>query len=77
MIDLDTAVQIAEKFLNDDIAVAGDDSIVVVDVIERPDGWLMAYNSRKFTQTGDLLYAVVGAPLFVSADGETRYEVAP
>lgn len=66
MIDVETAAQIAEKFLNEHFQL-DDDVVVVTDVEQQGDYYLFQYNSRKYLETGDLLYAIVeGHPIAVN-----------
>jgi len=66
MIDLYTAAHIAENFLNQHFQLA-DDRVVVIEPQETPDYWVFQYNSARYLETGDLIYAIVeGLPLYVS-----------
>jgi len=66
MIDLYTAAQIAEDFLNQHFQLA-DDRVVVIEPQETADYWVFQYNSARYLETGDLIYAIVeGLPLYVS-----------
>ncbi|MCS6834459.1 MAG: YrhB family protein [Anaerolineae bacterium] len=66
MIDLHTAAHIAEDFLNRHFQLVND-RLVVIEPQETPDYWVFQYNSARYLETGNLLYAVVeGLPLYVS-----------
>ncbi|MEZ4263997.1 MAG: YrhB domain-containing protein [Polyangiaceae bacterium] len=42
--------------------VGGTDGIAIIDsqTIEKPYGWVFYYNSRRYVESGDLVYALVG-----------------
>lgn len=73
MIDVETAIRIAEEVLNQDFQL-DDDSIVVTDVQEADDHYCFSYNSRRYNETGDLMYALVeGHPIYVSKQDGSVY----
>lgn len=48
------------------------EELVLLDsqTVERPYGWVFFYNSRRFVETGNVLYALAGnGPLLVCDDG--------
>jgi hypothetical protein len=66
MIDLSTAANIAEKILNEHFNLDGD-VVVVFDPTEDADYYYFQYNSRKYLETGDLVYAIVeGRPIGIN-----------
>jgi hypothetical protein len=59
-------------------AVGGADGVVILEskTIEKPYGWAFFYNSRKFIETGELLYCLVGGgPVVVLADTGAIHEL--
>ncbi len=66
MIDLETATQIAYEVLNQHFQLE-DDEVVPFDPVEEGDYWFFQYNSRRYLETGDLLFAIVeGHPIGIS-----------
>ncbi len=61
MIDLETAKKIVQEDL-DSIRKYEDDRFVIIDeaTIEKSYGWIFFFNSKKFLETGDFLYALGG-----------------
>lgn len=50
--------------------VGGADGIAIIDsqTIEKPYGWIFFYNSRRYVESGELAYALVGhGPVVVVA----------
>lgn len=73
MIDLETASRIAEEILNNHFRLQ-DDVVVVFDPVEDGDYYFFQYNSRKYLQTGDLIYAIVeGHPIGINKHDGTVY----
>lgn len=51
--------------------VGGADGIAIIEseTIEKPYGWIFFYNSRRYVESGDLVYAFAGqGPVVVVAD---------
>jgi hypothetical protein len=51
--------------------VGGADGISIIEsqTIEKPYGWIFFYNSRRYVESGELVYALVGqGPVVVVAD---------
>lgn len=66
MLDADRAAQIALEYLNQHFPLE-DDEIIVFDGMETRDSWVFQYNSRRYLETHDLVYALVeGRPIRVS-----------
>lgn len=66
MLDVEAAAEIALDYLNQRFPLE-DDEIVVFDAMETRDAWVFQYNSRRYLETHDLLYALVeGRPIRVS-----------
>lgn len=66
------ARKIAEKYLQEKMTPPKDDLYVIVDagIREADGGWYFPYQTRRFIETGDIDYSVVGNwPIFVSHDG--------
>ena len=53
------------------------DEYVVTELVERPWGWMVLWNSKAFVETGDFLYALGGnVPFFITrADGKAHEPV--
>jgi hypothetical protein len=63
MLDVETAVKIAEEALNNHFQLEND-WVVVVDMREDEDAYWFMYNSRHYVETGDLMFAIVeGHPI--------------
>ena len=70
MIEKDSAVAVARSFISS-LKVKGGNDLILVEgkTIEKPFGWVFFYNSKKFLETKDIMYAVLGnAPLIVARD---------
>lgn len=66
MIDQTTAARIAINHLSRQFCLEHDE-IVVFDPLETSDHWIFKYNSRRFLETNDLIYAIVeGKPIAVN-----------
>jgi Immunity protein 35 len=63
MIDKETAKKLAVEFINssslDDV---NDSDLIIVDkaTIEKPYGWIFSYDSKKFLESGDFTYSLLG-----------------
>jgi hypothetical protein len=70
MIDVETATRIAERVLNEHFQLTGD-RVVVTDAWEDDEAYWFQYNSQRFLETDDLMYAIVeGHPIGIrKADG--------
>ena len=66
MIDFHTAIRIAEDYLNQHFRL-NNDRVVVFEPQETPDYWVFQYNSQRYLETGDLMFAIVeGLPIYIS-----------
>ncbi len=66
MIDIDTAAKIAEEVLNNHFKLV-DDVVIVFDPSEDDYYYWFQYNSRRYMETGDLMFAIVeGRPIGIS-----------
>ena len=54
--------------------IGGPENLIIIDssTIEKPYGWIFSYNSRRYLETGDIRYMVLGGgPIVViAATGE-------
>jgi len=68
---LETAQDLAVKKINENSQY----KMVIIEVLEKPDGWVFFYDSEEAVKTGDWKkYGVPGnVPLFVDQDGSFRY----
>ena len=67
MIDKNKARELVEQYLKDTHQHMHDELIILDDeTMEREFGWVFFYTSRKFLETGNILYGLVGnAPIIV------------
>lgn len=73
MIDLEQAQQIAYDILNQHFQLQ-DDEVVVFDPSDEGDYWFFQYNSRRYLETGDLMFAIVeGHPIGISKHDGSVY----
>lgn len=75
MINLETAKNIADQYINKLYQVEGD-RLVIVDkeTIEKEYGWIFFYDSLKHIETGDDIYMVAGnGPLIVEKKDGSIY----
>jgi hypothetical protein len=73
MIDINEAANIAEHVLNNHFQLE-DDIVVVFDPQEDESYYWFQYNSRKYLETGDLIYAIVeGHPIGISKQDGSVY----
>ena len=52
-------------------SVGGPEGIAIIDseTVEKPYGWIFFYNSRRYVESGELVYALVGqGPVVVVAE---------
>lgn len=72
--DVDDARKIAEDWVGRYPAEEDDAIVLEGDPREEPFGWVFFYNSRRFLETEDYSYALMGnAPIVVMRDsGEVR-----
>ncbi len=72
MIDKETAKKMATEFINSsstDEEINNDLIIVDKATIEKPYGWIFSYDSRKFLDTGDFTYSILGnGPIVVDKE---------
>ena len=69
----DQAIDIALEALYNEIDIPDEDEIVCVHFEQTDQGWYLECNSRIYAETGDLLYALVIAPIMVHPDGSYRF----
>lgn len=67
------AIAIALEILYQELEIPADDEIIVTQIEEVEDGWLIECNSRIFVETDDPFYGLVIAPLLVRHDGSYRF----
>jgi Immunity protein 35 len=72
MIDKETAEKLATEFINSSsIDEEINNDLIIVDkaTIEKPYGWIFSYDSRKFLETGDFTYSILGnGPIVVDKE---------
>ena len=52
-------------------SVGGEEGVTIIEsmTIEKPYGWIFFYNSRRYVETGELAYALIGqGPVIVLCD---------
>jgi hypothetical protein len=69
----DEAIKIALKVLYKEVDIPQEDEIICTHIEERDEGWYIECNSRIYTETDDLMYALVLAPLMIHSDGSHRF----
>lgn len=69
----DEAIEIALEILYKEIDIPDDDEIVCTQIEETDEGYYIECNSRVYMETGDLMYALVIAPIMVHPDGSYRF----
>ncbi len=69
----DEAIEIALGILYKEIDIPDEDEIVCVKAEKVEEGFFIECNSRIFTETEDLMYALVIAPLMIRPDGSHRF----
>ena len=77
--DIWQAKEIAYKYIRDNIKPPDDDIYVIVDAatVEKDGGWYFSWQTKKYIDTRDINYSVVGnCPVFVSKDGR-QIELRP
>jgi Immunity protein 35 len=67
------AIDIALKVLYQEIEIPQEDEIIVTEIEETDEGWLIQCNSRIFMETDDPMYALVTAPIFINRDGSHHF----
>ncbi len=70
--DINDAKILAEQFLlmNIPAPASGDHFAIVGDGIVEEDGWYFPFQTKKYINTGNLQFSVVGNwPIFVTRDG--------
>jgi hypothetical protein len=74
MLNEQDARQIAENFVRDEIQPRVGEELVIAELTEFSTSWVAVYNTRKFVETGNFLYALAGnGPLIISQrTGTTR-----
>lgn len=63
MLSKETAKKLAIEFMNSSsLDDADDNELIIVDkaTIEKPYGWIFSYNSKKFLESGDFTYSLLG-----------------
>lgn len=56
--------------------VGGLDGIAITSAKEKPYGWVFLYNSRRYVETGELIYSLVGGgPVVVVAATRQVHEL--
>jgi hypothetical protein len=74
IVDMNNAKSLAEAFISKNIDPPIDDCYQIIDSAIREDteGWYFPFQSKRFIETRDMKFSVVGNwPVFVSKDGIT------
>ena len=66
---LEAAKEAAHKYLNEDFSKAYDDELIVMEPTTKDYGWIFAYQSKKYLETGIFSYWVPNGPMIVLKDG--------
>ena len=69
----DDAIAIALEILYQELEIPSDDEIIVTQIEEGDEGWLIECNSRIYVETDDPFYGLVIAPILVRRDGSHRF----
>ncbi|MGB7342375.1 MAG: YrhB domain-containing protein [Phototrophicaceae bacterium] len=67
------AIDIARTVLYREIDVPDNDDIICTHIEQTDEGWYIECNSRIYTETDDLLYALVLAPLMIFPNGKHKF----
>jgi hypothetical protein len=68
------ALQIATDYLRVKRRMK-EDSIAITACERKPYGWVLHYNSKRFVETGDITYALIGNCPLVVTDGDKAVHV--
>jgi hypothetical protein len=72
------ALERVQAYLHNLNLAGGADEYVVVEsrTIEKQYGWVFVFNSKKFVETGNILYALGGnGPIIVEKDSGTLHQL--
>ncbi|ATZ64500.1 YrhB family protein [Acinetobacter bereziniae] len=65
-------IELAKKFLSTNLGELDNDEIVIDPKLDKVDnGWFIFYQSKRFMETKDINYSLVGnTPIFIDNNGE-------
>jgi Immunity protein 35 len=83
MIDFDQAMNLMknyvaeqQKLTDPEILMDGNDFVIVDDFIERHYGWVFYYQPKKFIETGEIQYSILGnSPVLINKEDGSMYDL--